>query len=293
MILGRPRTFRDEDIDQPFPEAVNDTELTSNRKVASSSGQSVADAPVLHARLASIIGRVSSDLYPTHKSSNWIEHAERHTAELKEWKASLPAFLDASQVDPSILIPTFQRQSTVLRLAYAHALILANRQALLSNFANLNRRQDASSGELEGGLKECIDAAFLVVDTVNNFLEQGKMYKTFWFTHYVSFCAISSIYVYVIQQSSSSLHATENSGRARLVNAFEAAQRCQQGIADTTAKTSPFRRYNIILDELKTEVMYHLGKLPVHSAITTRLSSVVNTTENMRHHDVDFGQYGA
>lgn len=47
---------------------------------------------------------------------------------------------------------------------------------------------------------------------------------------------------------------------------FEAAERCQRNIANTTAKTSPFRRYNIILDELKREVILRLGK-PVGDAI--------------------------
>ncbi len=74
-------------------------------------------------------------------ASKWPESAERWTGELKTWKESLPAFLEPAKVDPSVLIPIFHRQSTVLRLPYAHALILANRSSLLNNFGELSRRQ--------------------------------------------------------------------------------------------------------------------------------------------------------
>ena len=150
-----------------------------------------------------IVGKISSDLYPTNKnpSTDWMETAQNITAELKAWKESLPPFLEPDKVDPTMLIPIFQRQSTVLRLAYLNALILVNRPSLLSNFADLNRSQNPPSGKLEPSLKECIDAASAVVETVNGFIEQSRMRKPFWFTHYISFCAISTLYVYAIQRS--------------------------------------------------------------------------------------------
>lgn len=160
-----------------------------------------------------------------------------------------------------MLIPIFQRQSTVLRLAYAHAMILANRQSLLSNFADLSRQEHLPPEELQGSTKECIDAAMLVVDTVNEFIDQGKMRRAFWFTHYVSFCAIATLYVYTIQTALRHDHRnTENGpgeGESKF-QFFEAADKCQKNIFETTVSTSPFRRYNIILDELKREVLLRL-----------------------------------
>jgi hypothetical protein len=51
VILGRPRTFRDEDIDQTMPERVNDTDLTDIVANSRSSwAQCIHDAPVFHAR---------------------------------------------------------------------------------------------------------------------------------------------------------------------------------------------------------------------------------------------------
>lgn len=219
-----------------------------------------------------------------------MKSAERWTAELKAWKESLPAFLEPTKVDPSILVPIFQRQSTVLRLAYAHALTLANRPSLLNNFGDLSRRQGLPQKETEGSLRECIDAAILVVDTVNGFIEEGKMCKAFWFTHYISFCAIATLYVYTVQQSippdqgnneQDGTHST-SIGRSKGAPShslhtqyFEAAEKCQRSIAQTTAKTSPFRRYNIILDELKSEVVQRLG-------ITTVSNSSAATFMNGR-----------
>ena len=51
VILGRPRVFRDEDIDQHFPERVNDADLTANAsKPKAAQSLCVSDGPVLHAK---------------------------------------------------------------------------------------------------------------------------------------------------------------------------------------------------------------------------------------------------
>lgn len=104
------------------------------------------------------------------------------------------------------------------------------------------------------------------------------MCKAFWFTHYISFCAIATLYVYTIQQSlprsqsadglddDTNISTQQSTHQRRLVpniQHFEAAEKCQRSIAETTAKTSPFRRYNIILDELKSEVLHCLGRISV------------------------------
>jgi hypothetical protein len=51
IILGRPRVFRDEDIDQHFPERLNDADLTSDSsKPKAAQSQCVSDGPVFHAK---------------------------------------------------------------------------------------------------------------------------------------------------------------------------------------------------------------------------------------------------
>ncbi|KAH7370038.1 fungal-specific transcription factor domain-containing protein [Rhexocercosporidium sp. MPI-PUGE-AT-0058] len=265
VILGRPRIFRDEDIDQPLPNQSDiDVDFTSKIGARSRNQQSVEDGPIFHARLAKIIGGISNDLYPTHRNEDggWLQSAERWTAELKAWKESLPAFLDPSKVDPSMLISIFQRQSTVLRLAYAHALILANRPSLLSNFADLAKRTERLTEKPSRSVDECINAAMIVVDTVTGLIEEKKMRQSFWFTHYISFCAISALYVYTIQQCLPAHTMTSESSYLSRpeTHVFEAAKRFQERIEETTTKSSPFRKYNIILDELKNEVLRHLKR---------------------------------
>jgi hypothetical protein len=200
-------------------------------------------------------------MYSIHPKSleERLEHAGRWTAELKAWKDTLPAFLDPSKVDPSILVPIFQRQSTVLTLAYAHALILANRQFLLSNFVDLT----CPTSEKDKRAEVHIKAALVAISTVNTFVEHGKLYRTFWFSQYVSFCAIATLYVYAIRcyhmQRTSTDQTDVSNGMAvpkrDHMEYFEAAEACRQLIAGKTETNSPSRRYSIILDELKRQVL--------------------------------------
>ena len=51
IILGRPRVFRDEDIDQHFPGRLNDADLTTDAsKPKAAQSQCVSDGPVFHAK---------------------------------------------------------------------------------------------------------------------------------------------------------------------------------------------------------------------------------------------------
>lgn len=71
----------------------------------------------------------------------------------------------------------------MLRLAYAHALLLVHRPFLLSNFENLTT-QDSSSkineAVVEENVKECLTAAMSIVAIVNNICEVGQMFRAFW-----------------------------------------------------------------------------------------------------------------
>lgn len=290
IIMGRPGIFRDEDIDQQLPSRLNDSELGMEKgRSRSVWHQCIMDAPVYHFkyvvpssihlavsgdcgaplidvnRLSRIISGICNDIYSIHPKSpeDLLTHAEQRTAELKGWKDGLPAFLEPTKVDPSILVPIFQRQSTVLTLAYAHALILANRQFLLSNFVDLTRPTSSADQRVELRIQECIEAALVVVNTVNNFVENGTLYRTFWFSQYISFCAIETLYVYAIRGYQTQRAAAEqmDTSNATLIpkrgymEYFEAAEECRTLIARKTESNSPSRRYSIILDELKRQVL--------------------------------------
>ncbi len=123
------------------------------------------------------------------------------------------------------------------------------------------------------------------------------MCKAFWFTHYISFCAIATLYVYTIQQNiplqpringqtegRSRFNQQSKTERCHLpsMHHFDSAEKCQRRIMETTAKTSPFRRYEIILDELKSEVLQRLGILCSSDSNAANFNSGKSTQGEMR-----------
>jgi hypothetical protein len=136
----------------------------------------------LYSRLARIISGILKDLYGIQliRPDVRISLAKKHSGELSRWQQGIAHFLE---VESSLLNPLFQRQSTVLRLAYAHAQILVHRPFLLSNFANLTRR-DYSSRTMNTGTEEnvmeCLKAAMSIAAIVNDMCEGGQIFRAFW-----------------------------------------------------------------------------------------------------------------
>ena len=74
IILGRPRVFRDEDIDQHFPERLSDADLTANTsKPRASQSQCVSDGPVLHAKY---VGHTFRHFLSFLFRSRWTQHTK-------------------------------------------------------------------------------------------------------------------------------------------------------------------------------------------------------------------------
>lgn len=101
---------------------------------------------------------------------------------------------------------------------------------------------------------DCIGAAKTVLETVDHMAREGPIFHAFWWTHYVTFCALVVIYVWEIQQRRTGRpfglrHDTNGDHRARLL---ELAERCQGHLAKATATNSPSRRYAVILEEFRT-----------------------------------------
>jgi len=106
--------------------------------------------------------------------------AKKHHSELIRWREGIAHFLD---IEASLLNELFQRQSNVLRLAYAHALLLVHRPFLLTNFENLTRRDSNSKlndSGAEGNVRQCLAAAMSIVAIVNDICEGGQMFRAFF-----------------------------------------------------------------------------------------------------------------
>lgn len=111
-------------------------------------------------------------------------------------------------------------------------------------------------------VRKCIEAADDIIKLVDSLAKQGILIQSFWFTHYVCFCAIIVIYIYTIQQlqlSKSESPSSNTEGLNRLRSLFSMAEICQQHLAEATRKNCPSRRYSIILEELRLEVHRQIG----------------------------------
>ncbi|EGX90921.1 C6 transcription factor, putative [Cordyceps militaris CM01] len=238
VVFGRPRHFHDEDIDQEFPDRANDDDMTAlgPSDTPHTPMSCHVDALIFHAKIAQILGSISREVYTIKEmpEPDRASAARRHIQRIHEWHASLPIHLGS--VPPSILIHSYRRQATVIKLAHAHAIMHAGRLFLLSNSSDALAEEEA-----------VINAARTALEVVDSMAPEGSIFHAFWWTHYVTFCALVIVYVWEIQQRRQG-RATGDDGRARLL---QLAERCQGHLARATATNSPSRRYAVILEEFK------------------------------------------
>ncbi|KAJ5899225.1 hypothetical protein N7495_003969 [Penicillium taxi] len=264
IMFGRPRLLHDEDIDQELPEEMNDEDLLEEDPARrSGSTDSMMIASVLHYRLGRILGEISRQLYSIkpHSRETPLETAARLTSELERWKESVPPLFNS--VRPSSLIPPLCRQSQVLQMAYSHAMIHVTRSFLLNDFTDLSRRPRDPHPMISAHVQKCIGAAEEVMTLVEGLAQQRVFIQSFWFTHYVCFCAILVVYIHIIQQHRQSTAPSPSGGSPANISKMQAlfalAESCQQYLAEATRKNCPSRRYSIILEELRREVHRQIG----------------------------------
>ncbi|PNH69183.1 hypothetical protein VD0002_g1067 [Verticillium dahliae] len=108
--------------------------------------------------------------------------------------------------------------------------------------------------ESETQIAECLGAARSVFETVDGLAAEGPIFHAFWWTQYVTFCALVISYVWDIQLKRRGvvLVGKEQAKHTRLM---ELARRCQTHLAKATATNSPSRRYAVILEEFRSEAM--------------------------------------
>ncbi|KAJ4316294.1 hypothetical protein N0V84_007939 [Fusarium piperis] len=241
-IFGRPRHFHDEDINQDLPDSVDDEAMTVDGPInaADTPKDCHIDALIFHARIAKLVGSISREVYTFRAISeaDRVSAANRLIQHVREWHASLPIHLGS--IPPSMLIPSYRRQATVLRLAHLHAILHANRLFLLGSSFNTHENQ----------VTECIGAAKAVLETVDELAQEGPIFHAFWWTHYVTFCALVVTYVWEIRQRRIKLSNSKHD-RSMLL---ELAERCHTHLAKATASNSPSRRYAVILEEFRTVI---------------------------------------
>jgi hypothetical protein len=256
--MGRPRHFHDDDIDQELPDCVNDLEMSPAGPLSSEAPEDChMDAFVWNIKLSRIVGRISHSLYPITPLSEArrVELTRSLGKELDAWQSSLPPFL--STVKPSSLVRSFRRQCIALRTAYDHAVMHLYRPFLLSN---THRRSTPESESTEvfrqQSVQLCIAAAQDALRTVDAFASDGPLFHAFWWSHYITFCALTVVYVWNTQQPSIDIEGVDRQKLMML------AEQCQVYLAQATATNSPSRRYSIILEELRSDSMKESPYMP-------------------------------
>jgi hypothetical protein len=146
-----------------------------------------------------------------------------------------------------MLIPVFRRQSTALKLSYSHAVMQANRLFLLGSLSSRSQPQ----------IIECVEAARDVLQTVDTMASDGPSFHAFWWTQYVTFCALLIAYIWDIQQRRRNPPINPKRSHAKLM---ALAERCQTHLAKATATNSPSRMYAVILEEFRLETMDQVAK---------------------------------
>jgi hypothetical protein len=161
--------------------------------------------------------------------------AHRLGRELHEWRSSLPPHLGT--VKPSTLMPGFRRQAIALQLAYSHALIHTNRPFLLSDAAPEN-------------VTECIFATKNSLELINRMAGDKTLFHSFWWTHYVIFCALAVVYVWEIQRVTRTMDGVDDESMSKI---FDIAEKCRGLLKRASTGISQNRRYSVILDEIRSE----------------------------------------
>ncbi|PTB61872.1 hypothetical protein BBK36DRAFT_1130765 [Trichoderma citrinoviride] len=251
VVFGRPRHFHDDNIDQDLPDRINDENMSADGPISDSDDRRGCntDALVFHTRIAKIIGTISQEIY-TAKHSSEVERiaaAKGLTQQIRDWRQSLPTHLGS--VNPMMLIPSYRRPALALGLAHSHAIMHANRLFLMRSPASAYVTQ----------VSDCIRAAKDVLEAVDGMARGCPMFHAFWWTHYVTFCALVVTYVWAMQQHR--MGATDDPGyRTRLM---QLAESCHGHLAQATASNSPSRRYAVILEGFRAAAMAQ--STPQHS----------------------------
>ncbi|KAH7071537.1 fungal-specific transcription factor domain-containing protein [Paraphoma chrysanthemicola] len=262
VMFGRPRHYHDDDIDQDFPDSVNDEDMFSSGPQVGTTDDCHIDSLILHAKLAQIAEKISREVYSIKPNPDHDPLAASHRlgAELRQWRASLPPLLGA--INPSSLIASFRRQATALKLSYCHAVMLAHRPFLLKLYS---RDSQGMRTLAKQSVAECIMAARSVLEAVDRMAKDGRLFHAFWWTHYVCFCALVVVYVWAIKESNDDSSIDE---RRKIL---DHAERCLGHLAQATATNSPSRKYSIILQELRAEAKRKTARplAPQHPPMVT------------------------
>ncbi|KAJ6043266.1 uncharacterized protein N7446_001462 [Penicillium canescens] len=274
VILGRPRLWQDEDLDEDLPDRINDQDLSRHEK-RMSKRDCLMDAPVFHTMLARILTQAAKEPYVVTGVSTkaQIDIIRLFCGRVAEWQAELPAFLSGI-IQPDSLVPGLRRQLTVLQLARYHALLFITRPLLLRNYGQTWPECEASC---QYYLSLCLTAARDAIELILTFVQEKQLFQSFWYSQYIAFNALSIIYLYLIQVQRGRISPVN----LRFVSSqdvpfdspldestlYRLSETAQAHLADATVRNAPPWRYSIILQGLRRELTKSYPSAPSHTDI--------------------------
>jgi hypothetical protein len=196
-------------------------------------------APTAHAKLARIVRASLKGLYLDHVPGDKTAMMDGLIAQMQIWESELPAIFHANT---SGLLPVYGRQSTVLKLAQQHALIMIYRPSLpLSRFADASESDGTISAPGTRQHRDrCLDAAFVICDIITSLFNQKGISEQFWFSAYITFCAATVMLVYMAHNLSMS--------DEQIQQIWDGSQRCTDILRKISSNNKLAGRYVAALE---------------------------------------------
>lgn len=259
MVLGRPSHFRDNFIDQELPDAVNDEDMGPTGPVRPHKGDCYMEALLSHAKLNRLIDKLLHQVYALREipDQQRIDSALSIGKEVQKWSDELPYLL--RNVKSTLLLPLFQRQMILIRIAHCHATMLAYRPFITVPYPQSGEQKEAA----DNAIRECVDSARIALSVVTGLgrTEDSAQFTTLWYPHQVAYCAAVILAILPHIRERQKLfggphyrgHGVMDGKLHRLLN------RGINMLANSTSPFSPAHRWATILEELKKEVTRQTG----------------------------------
>ncbi|KAM7206407.1 Fungal specific transcription factor domain containing protein [Naviculisporaceae sp. PSN 640] len=260
MIFGQPTRFSEDTIDQLLPDCINDEDMRREGPIRAIKSDCYVSALVAHAELGKLMDKILREVYTLQDrpDEERIVSAVLLSKEVEGWRLCLPPHLSAFQA--LSLLPIFRRQSTLLRIAYYHALILATRPFLLHDFPmEISERKQFHSQQIT----KCVDACIACLQAINA-VACGRdclQFQSLFYAHHVAFIAASALCVVPVTRA----RQMAAPGRKRSYQSTDkrSMELVDMAIGFLKEGANPHcvsRRYALILEEMKIESIKHTPK---------------------------------
>ncbi|KAJ4381439.1 hypothetical protein N0V85_008679 [Neurospora sp. IMI 360204] len=259
MVFGRPSHFRDDFIDQELPDAVNDEDMGPTGPVRAHKGDCYMEALVSHAKLNKLIDKLLHQVYSLREipDQQRIDSALRIGKEVQKWRDELPYLL--RNLKPTLLLPLFQRQMVLIRIAHCHATMLACRPFITAPYPQSGKLKEAT----DNAIRDCVDSARIALSVVTGLIrtEDNAQFITLWYPHQVAYCAAVVLIILPHIRERQRLFGGPHYRGHEVMDGklHKLVERGIKMLASDTSPYSPARKWAIILEELKKEVTRQTG----------------------------------